>query len=200
MFHVSWSVCLCLPLSVCCAHQWALQKRLNRLTCHLQGRLLGPRNRGRIRSAPHDVYELINGARRRYGLMSNYFDRLFNTRNILCDQCRPILKVCWSSPICASSESRCRVCDLVISWLSFVTKASFTADWLIWTELIWTNRQSYIKRWLVSGHVQSPARQRHDLLRTDWLQPVQWTRLLSSEHMHCSGTVHIGVRELQFSS
>jgi len=37
-------------------------------------------------------------------------------------------------------------------------------------------------------------RQRHDLLRTDWLQTTQQTRSLSSEHVYSSGSVRSGVQ------
>ena len=40
------------------------------------------------------------------------------------------------------------------------------------------------------SHAHSPARRHHDLFRNDWLQILQRTRSLSSEHVHFSGTVH----------
>ena len=48
--------------------------------------------------------------------------------------------------------------------------------------------------------VEVSQRQRHDLLRTDWLQTLQRTRSLSSKCvlLNCSLTVHTGVRQLQF--
>ena len=58
-----------------------------------------------------------------------------------------------------------------------------------WTDM---NKSTQLHQELI-GHVHSPARQRHDLLFTDWQQTLQRTMSLTSEHVYSP-------RILQFSS
>jgi len=65
-----------------------------------------------------------------------------------------------------------------------------------WTEpnrINLNNSTQITNQALVIGQVHGPARQRQDLLRTDWLQTLQRTRSFSSEHVYSNGTVHVEV-------
>ena len=76
-------VCVCVVLSVCVcwAHRWALRNRLNRSRCRFGKDSCGPCKDELFIGwwctlAPSGEYDYMIRARRRWGLVSSYFDHL----------------------------------------------------------------------------------------------------------------------------